>query len=255
MFLKCTGIEVRKIYYEKKIISGRVVEVLKTYTKIDAKNTDRGPKEKATEEEMKKNNEREAIKKLTRIMNCNFVDGDLHIVLTYKKDKRPTPEKAKKEFRNFINRVKRRYKKNKCKWVMVTEYKNTAIHHHLVINNIKDIDVVKTVMEQWKMNGIVHVTPLYSRGNYKDLAEYFVKETKKTYKEHDGGHMQRWTCSRNLSKPKVVVHKKKAKSWSPQPKARKGYTIDNNSIVNGTNAFSGRQYQYYIMVKDGDKDG
>ena len=156
------------MYYEKMIISGKVIEVIKSYSKSEVKNNDRGPKTKETDERMKKANERNAVRKLTRILNTNYRDGDLHIVLTYKKDKRPSPEGAKKEFNNFIRRINYRFKKEEkeCRWLMVTEYKNKAIHHHLIISNPEGLDTVNLCMEQWRKRGMVHATPLYSRGNY-----------------------------------------------------------------------------------------
>lgn len=238
------------MYFLKEIVSGKVHEIVKSYTKGMVKNPDRGPKLKKTPEQMSEENMRNAIKKLTRILNCNFVDGDLWVTLTYKKDRRPNPKEAKREFHNFIQRVGHRFKKNKriLKWVTVTEYENKAIHHHLVISNPDGLDVVKIIREQWKQNGVVHIVPLYSQGQYKDLAEYMVKETDKTFRKKDGGQMQRWSASRNMKKPMVKYRLVKAKRWAPQPKAKKGFYIDTNSIVNGINGWTGREYQSYTMI-------
>lgn len=239
------------MYFQKEIISGKVVEIVKSYTKGMVKNPQRGPRAKKTPEQVQEENRKNAVKNLARILNCNFVDGDLWVTLTYKKDRRPNPEEAKKRFKNFIRRMGTGFKKHKkkLKWVTVTEYESKAIHHHLVINNPDGVDVVKMIREQWKENGVVHMVPLYSEGNYTDLAEYMVKETSRTFRKPDGGNMQRWSASRNMDKPVVRYRIVKAKRWSPQPKAKKGFYIDTNSIVNGVNQWTGREYQSYTMVR------
>lgn len=239
------------MYFLKEIISGRVHEYVKSYTKYEGSHKRREKRAAKTTEQMEKENYRNAVKKLTRILNCNFRDGDLWVTLTYRKDKRPDPAVAKKQFGNFIKRLRYRFnkKREKLKWVAVTEYKNKAIHHHLVINNPDGINVVKLLQEKWKEYGIVHIEPLYSDGQYKDLAEYMVKETEKTFREKDGGRMHRWGSSRNLDKPKVRYRIVRAARWNPQPKAKKGYVLDTDSIVNGVNVYTGREYQSYTMIR------
>ena len=86
------------------------------------------------------------------------------------------------------------------KYINVTEYKNKAIHHHLLINHIEGQDVSKNgsqIVEVWQ-TGFKY---LDDTGQYKDLTAYLIKETSKTYKENDGGHKQRYSCDRNLTMP------------------------------------------------------
>lgn len=225
---------------------------MKSYTRGMTKNPERGCRVKKTPEEQQKENERNATKELARKLACNFKDGDLWTTLTYRPKARPSPEEAKKELMRFIRRTGYRFKKAgyEFKWVAVTEYENKAIHHHIVMNNPDGLNVAKIIFEQWKQNGIAHHKPLYSNGDYRALAEYMVKETSKTFRVRDGGHRQRWSCSRNLAKPTVRYRLvKKAKKWSPNPKAKKGYRIDTDSIVNGINKWTGREYQSYTMVR------
>lgn len=239
------------MYFRKEIISGKVCEVVKSYTKFEGKNQKREAKNQKTTEQMEEQNYRNAVKKLTRLLNCNFSDGDLWVTLTYRKNKRPTPKEAKRLIENFIGRMRYGFhkKREELKYITVTEYKNKAIHHHLVINNPDGINTVKLLQEKWKKYGIVHIKPLYSNGQYKELAEYMVKETRETFREQDGGKMQRWSSSRNLKKPKVYYRTVKAATWNPQPKPKKGYHIDTDSIVNGVNAWTGRRYQSYTMIR------
>lgn len=239
------------MYFVKEIISGPMVEVVKSFTMGMVKNHDRSGRIKKTPEEVMKINERNAVKELARKIACNFQDGDIWLTLTYRKEKRPTPERAKKELSRCLRRVGYRFKKAGCelKWIAVTEYESKAIHHHLVVNNPDALNVAKILCECWKENGIAHIKPLYSQGDYRALAEYMVKETKKTFREN-GGCRKRWSCSRNLAKP-IVKYRlvRKAKRWTPNPKAKKGYRIDTDSIVNGVNKWTGKEYQSYTMVR------
>ena len=116
-------------------------------------------------------------------------------------------------------------------------------------------NINKIVRDCWEW-GSPHFTPLDDTGQYKELAAYFIKETSKTYKENDGGAKQRYSCSRNLVKPvtKVTIIKK-AEKWLDEPKAKKGYYIDKDTVYNGVNPFNGRPIQYYTMVRLPDPGG
>ena len=99
------------------------------------------------------------------------------------------------------------------KWVEATEYKNRAIHHHLVINHID----MRIVNKLWKF-GRARPTYLDDTGDYSKLAEYFVKETSKTFRSKSVPFGKRWRRSRNLIIPvpeKTIV---KADSWRGDPK-------------------------------------
>lgn len=98
-------------YIEDTYHLKHTIEVEKKHTgKYGAPGQKRRKKRKATKEEIQKQNQRNAEKKLRRIINANFEPNDLHIVLTYKKDERLTPGESKKELRNFFERVRRAYR-------------------------------------------------------------------------------------------------------------------------------------------------
>ena len=92
-------------YYQTEIRAGRTIEIYRSHTKRMGKHP-RGDRVGKTPEEMELANKRQAEKKLTRLINANFVDGDLHVVLTYKKEARPSPEDAKKVLAKFWRRLK-----------------------------------------------------------------------------------------------------------------------------------------------------
>ena len=82
----------------------------------------RGPKRNITTEMVQKNNDRLAVLNLTKILNANFGDGDMHITLTYQDV--PDLAAAKRDRKNFIERLKYHMKKQgkNLKAICVTEY-------------------------------------------------------------------------------------------------------------------------------------
>lgn len=237
-------------YFKTSVKAGATIEVTKSYTKRVGVKV-RGGKTKPTAEEIEKVNQMNAERTLRLKINHNFGEDDLFITLTYKKDERPGAEEAKENIKKLIDNLRKAYKKvgEDLKWVCVTEYLNKAIHHHLLINHIKGQDVSKWVRSLWKF-GRPDFKYLDDTGQYKDLAAYLIKETSKTYKAKHGARKQRYSCSRNLVMPipKTEIIKK-VKKWLPDPKPIKGYYIDQDTIYNGIDPFTGRAYQKYTMVR------
>lgn len=210
---------------------------------------------KTTPEEIAEANMRQAARKLARKINANFKPGDWHVVLMYKKDSRPDPEQAQKNIKKLLDGLRDRYKKNGfvLKYIHVTEYYKKAIHHHLIINNVNDgkKTTAEYIRELWKGDGkgSKHFTSLYEDGEYKKLADYFIKETEKTFRSADSPFKQRYSCSRNLINPKPEIRSRTVKKmWKLDPKPRTGYYIDQESLYNGTDRL-GRPYQRYVMIK------
>ena len=107
-------------YIEKVTRAGRTVLYERSYSShIHPPGATRSEKMKDTKESQKKINLRKAITELTILMNANFVPGDYHITLTYERDKRAeTVEEAKRDRKIFLDRLRRRMKKEKeiCKY-------------------------------------------------------------------------------------------------------------------------------------------
>ena len=237
-------------YFKTTVDAGATREVTKSYTKrIGAKA--RGKRAKPTKEEIEKINQMNAERTLRLKINANFGVDDQFITLTYKKGTRPDQETAKKNIKKLIDNLRKAYRKmeTELKWICVTEYLNKAIHHHLLINHIEGQNVSKVVRSLWKF-GRPNFTPLDDTGQYKDLAAYLIKETSKTYKAKDGERKQRYSCSRNLVMPVPKTETiKKAKKWLPDPQPIKGYYVDKDTIYNGIDPFTGREYQKYTLVR------
>ena len=90
---------------------------------------------------------------------------------------------------------------------------------------------------------------LYEDAEYAQLADYLIKETDKTFRDSDSPVKQRYSCSRNLVRPKVTRKDvKTTKGWEKDPKPWKGYYIKKDSLYNGFDKM-GYEYQTYTMVK------
>lgn len=205
-------------------------------------------------EEIRKANEKQAARKLERKINANFKPGDLHVTLTYRKEDRPDKETAQKLVSKFLKKLRDLYHKagKQLKYILVTEYKKAAIHHHLIVNRINDGDRTTEdyIRAEWKERGSPKYVQLYDDAEYEHLAEYLIKETEKTFRDEDSPVKQRYSCSRNLIDPKPVVRERKTRTgWDLDPKPRKGYYIKKDSLYNGFDRL-GFPYQRYIMVKE-----
>lgn len=207
----------------------------------------RAARKEPTGEEMAAANERRRIKKLYGLIAMNFDFGDYHAVLTYRKDERPTPEEAKKNLRTLFQKLRKEYQKRgePLRYIIVTEYERSAIHHHLIINDIGD--TIKLIKKLWPYGG-THFTPIYEQGEVKDLAAYLIKETQKSFRKKDNPNKLAYSCSRNLKKPVIKTKIVKSNTWQKDPVPPAGYMIRRSDIVTGVNAL-GYPYRYYTMVR------
>lgn len=239
-------------YKQIEYKAGATVEVIKCIPRGSRKGIPRGPSRKKTPEEIRQANMKQAARKLARKINANFRPGDLHMILTYKKDNRPDARAAKKQIKAFLDKMRSQYKRRGFvfKYILVTEHENKAIHHHLIINDINDgEDTTMTLSRKlWKTLGRIKTVPLYEEGEYQGLADYLIKETEKTFRKKDASFKQRYSCSRNLIDPPPKHRMVKAKYWLPDPRPRPGYYIPPQYVYNGFDKL-GYPYQRYVMVK------
>ena len=234
-------------YIKRITIAGKTKEIEKSYSsRYGKRGIGRSKNMNPTPEDVKKVNQRNAEKRLRRLINCNFEKNDIHLVLTYKKENRPTPEAAKKILANFIRRMKREYEKQgiEFKYIHVTEYgkKNGAIHHHILLPGID----TRVIQDQWP-NGKARPTYFDDNGDYGKLANYLIKETSKAFMKDDATG-RRYHPSRGLKQPKTIVKVVMSKSYREEPKPEKGYYIEKDSIRNGVHELTGSPYQFYRMI-------
>ena len=229
-------------YLRRTVTAGATVEVRKYYSprfgKIGRREAWSGPSSEA----MERINEKRALEKLRWLMNANFSPGDWHLVLTYRRENRCKPQEAERRLDNFMRSARAIYRKlgRELKYISVTEYLSTAIHHHLVVNSID----VRFLQAAWKW-GQIRPTVLYTYDHYA-LAEYFIKETKTSYKT--GVRGKRWNQSSNLEKPHIKTEVVKADSWREHPQIPSGYRMVPDTFKIGYDDYNGYAYQEYRLV-------
>lgn len=237
---------------EIRVRAGRTVTVLQGEKTGDHK----APREKKTEgtsEAQKEGNLRRATQMLTWLLNENFRDGDLLVTLDYKKELRPKDsDRMHKDFKNFYDRMNRRLKKMGLphpKYIRVIERGSKgAVHHHIVMQEVP----LSVLRECWTA-GWVNIKPLYTDGNYRGIAEYFMKYSKKTMETAGIEAKKHWYPSKGLKQPKKGKPREIRSREIGQIKIPKGYYLDQDSVKEGIGKENGRRTFSYILVKLPDK--
>jgi len=209
----------------------------------------RKARQNLTPEKVQAANLRNAIKKLTAILNANFSDGDYHVTLTYKDE--PSKEDARDALRKFKARMRDRMKRRGMdwKWVAVTEYENERIHHHIVCNR----EALDMVLSSWG-HGHVHHIQLHTDGNYSDLAEYLCKETEKTFRDADAVARQRYDRSRNLIIPEPKNERISKREYEEEirfPSELEGYRIIEDTVSRYENELTRDECLQCVMLSTG----
>lgn len=234
-------------YILERCVAGKTIEYRKYYThKIHPKSVKREKTQDETPERIKKANQRKAETTLRRLMNANFEDGDYLIKLDFHFETPSGSKEMQKEMQTFIRRLKYRFDRNErpFKYIYVKEVGSKGGRHvHMLVNKCP----IEWIRECWKAGGI-HVDPLYSQGQYAQIASYFIKYAEKTEKTEGEIIGKRWYASRNLKKPKVTKKIVKADRYSDKVKHQKGYFLDKNSIEKGINIL-GYVYFSYTLIQ------
>ena len=240
-------------YFKKTVRAGAVIEVYKYQRANQNPNAEKKPravKDKPTPEQQMEVNRKNAEAKLRWTLNENFREGDLHAVFTYKKNHRPTAEESRVHLDKFMRGLRDHFREigMELKYISVTEYKRKAIHHHIVMSAC-DPKVLNRLWGEDPSHGHVHLSILDNTGQYRQLAEYLIKETDKTFRERNGAYFKRWNGSKNLTHPKPKVQKISAKQWRAEPIPKNGYYIETDSVETGANQITGLVWQRYTMVR------
>lgn len=239
-------------YIKEICVAGKTIEVSKYYSvRWHCKGEKRDKDVGETTEAQKRVNQRIAAKKLRRLMNANFVDGDLLLRLDF--HSRPSgSEEMQTLMAKAVRKLRTEFSKlgKELKYIYVKEVGSRGGRHiHMLINKC-DTDIIRKC---WKYGGI-HIDPLYSNGQYSKIADYFVKYAAKT--EETEGQLigKRWYASRNLVKPTIKKQIISANKFKKEPKIKNGYILDKESIRSGISEVTGYEYYTYTLIKT-DKKG
>ena len=217
------------------------------FTKVTARKKsapqERARKRKPTSSEVMAINQKNAERDLSIKLHANFGPGDLHLVLTYSGDE-PTKEDARKKLSKFKRDAAKVFQKHglTVKWIEATEYQNKRIHHHIVMNRIPVEEIVKI----WP-HGFVRPTWLDETGDYRALVSYLIKETSKTFRNPDAFSKRRFNCSRSIVVPDAKVEEVSAAQLF-EPRAAKGFYVDQDTVYKGINLATDRPYIEYIQI-------
>ena len=170
-------------YIIEVVQAGRTVEVMKYYSsRYGKKGIKRGERKALTKEEQIKVNKRAAEKKLRRLINENFQEGDTHLVLDYRKERRPAERvQMREDADDFLREMRKLYKRHGIpfKYIHVMEIgKKGALHHHLVINTPEEISQ-QAIVRCWKGRGRTHHNPLDDTG--QDRIEEYSSDKEQCY--------------------------------------------------------------------------
>ncbi len=175
------------------------VDVYPAYRSDVSRCKGRRRKYKPTSEVQNKLNERNKASKLIRLVNTNFTSNDIRLDLTYHPSNHPeSADQAKRDFRNFILRVKR-FRKRKglpdVKYIAVIECGKSGnkFHHHMIISGDMTINEYTKL---WNRGYTGAKALVFNERGVEDLVNYLLKNP--VVGSKNGAS---YSASRNLKKP------------------------------------------------------
>lgn len=189
--------KIHSVYATKTIRAGTQFEV-EIYPEFTKKQNENLNLKKRNNKAQKNLNDKNARKRVERLINTNFTSGDVAIHLTYDNKHLPaTEEEAFKNMKNYIRRINYKRKRKglePAKYIYVTEHnekKKIRYHHHLVIDGAMSMDELEDMWKYGDRNQTRKLAP--DENGLTGLANYLVK---------DPLGNKRWCSSLNLKKPK-----------------------------------------------------
>lgn len=213
----------------------------------------RSDRRRRTSEEVRKNNDRNRMRKLQRIILANFPTGRT-VHLTYRKDGRPeTMEEAMRQRKDFLKAMRKACREAGIEWkfIIVTERgkRGQALHHHMIVEDrTEPIDLLRTISKLWTHGRVASTKMEEEEDGFATLADYLLKKETKTEKGTS------YSRSRNLIVPEPKKEIIKRRTWTREPKAPAGWYVVKGSVWN---AFTpgGWPVQRYTMRRTVDNSG
>lgn len=186
-----------KIIREKDIKSGKILEA--EFYPVFPSGRRVPERKRPTREEQKNLNDANARKKIVRLINANFDEGDIVIHGTYRDTEMPESlDQVRRDLNNYIRRLRgwrRRHGLDDLKYIYVIEAKvskRTGIlrwHYHMVASGM-DRDVAEQLWRHGDWTNANRLQP--NEFGLEGIAKYLVKSPV-------GG--KRWAQSKNLKQP------------------------------------------------------
>lgn len=240
-------------YIHEVVHAGKTEEHHKYYSwYIHPVGEKRDKQKKPSDERIKRSNLRQAEKKLRGLMNENFRDGDYLLTLDFHSHKPRDSAEMQKAAAGFIKKLRYRLKKQGInpKYIYVMEIGPRGSRHlHMVIEKCG----LENVLECWTYGG-VHCSPLYTDGQYRQIAAYFLKYALKTEATEERLIGKRWYRSRNLRKPKIIKRIVLSNTFKESAPDKAGWYLDKDSESRGITEAGYQYYSYsYIRIEDESK--
>ena len=189
------------------------------------------------------------MRRLTRLLNANFDSSCWYITFDYKKEQRPeSVDVLHKQEQKLLRDLRKIYKKANAvfKYVWTAEVgKRGGAHIHMVVSSI-DIRLLKNI---WTY-GWTTIKPMDSSGQYRRLAEYFIKYFQKTRDTDEQIQKKSYNPSKNLIRPVPKRKPMKGNKFSYEIKVPRGWYLDKDSVRQGITA-DGYEFMYYTLIKEG----
>lgn len=164
-------------------------------------------------------NWKSTVKNAVRLINTNFKQNDYFVTLTYKDGYLPNEERAKKDIKNYIARLRRYIRKNKLpelKYMYSIEFiaedergrtKKIRVHHHIIMNSVIPRELVEDIWGQGRADAKRLQADEFG---FEGVARYITKKCKlhqcnEEDQTEDGikKFEKTWVSSTNLKKPTV----------------------------------------------------
>lgn len=241
----------QKMPYMKMVCkAGRTKEISKYYTYwLQPKGRKRRARVNPTTEQQQKINDRHLVKRLTRLLNANFNKDCWYVTFDYKKELRPQSiEELHQHEQKLLRKIRDIYKKENLilKYVWTAEVgKRGGAHIHMVLSPID----ARKLRDIWS-HGWTTMKPMERSGQYRRLAEYFIKYFQKTRETNEQIQKKSYNPSKNLLRPVPKKQKMKGNQFSKEIKVPAGWYLDKDSLREGITA-DGYEFIYYTLIKEG----
>ncbi len=182
---------------EYHIISGNVIETRRSYMAMRPRKR-RGTRVAGASSQKKiLANERETVKRLARILNCNFSTGLLWVTLKYSNGRLPESyEEAQKTMEKFLRKL--RAGVEGLKYVDVTANwspkhdRPARLHHHIALPVDLSLDALRRLWPE----GEIYIETVSRPGDLTGLAAYMLANVRGL----EPGK-KKYSCSKGLKKP------------------------------------------------------
>ena len=217
-------------YIEKIVEAGETTEISRYYSIRTGKPEGmRRRKLDPTPERIKRANMRRRADRLRQLMNANFNDNDYwSLTLTYRQGAEPdTIRGVRDDAADFVKRLRKCAKLfgAEPRYIYVIGAGKHRRHIHITVNALPDM---ARLTGCW-IHGHVSMTKLYSDGQYRSLADYYIQNAQDTNEQEEalGEKPGQWYVpSRNLTQPKETKRIITAKEFRTDPKPKKGYYVE-----------------------------